>query len=506
VLGNVGQRFLRDVENGQRFAVGHAGEAVGGPLQADRDERVGLELVHQALNALHQIFVVQLARAQVEDVGADVADGAVEVGDGLVDALVRAVHVFVQQQAGMFQRQADGVNRLDDAVVQVHADALALFEDGQALALQVEAQVFNGGAQPGADGGQVLGFQFVQRLVMAGGNDEHAQRAAPPGERHAGQVAQAGVGHGRVERGELLIRQGEQARLVVARGGADDILADQHLVLLPQAVDEHALVVHQLQQLAVFAPQEHLAHFQAQVAEQLPQALAHDQVDVVRGGHGGGHGVEQRQVFVAAGQHAVALDQLAVQARVGDGHRGIRGQHFNDQLVGVGEFIPVGFIGQVNLPEGFVAQADGHAQQRLHRRVVRRETRAARIVADVGDAQRRFGAHQHADQAAANRRVGHAGQFGRAHADGDELLQLAVDAQHAHRGVARFGLLAGQRGNAFEQRFERNVAHQVQAGAVQRHEALFELFLGQRAHRIKWHDLILPVTSTFVKKGRAGDV
>ena len=60
--------------------------------------------------------------------------------------------VFLDRHAGIIQRQPDGVDGLDDAIVQVHADALALFEHCQAAGLLGEAGVFDGDTSPGADG------------------------------------------------------------------------------------------------------------------------------------------------------------------------------------------------------------------------------------------------------------------------------------------------------------------------------------------------------------------
>ena len=50
----------------------------------------------------------------------------------------------------MFERQPDRVDILDDAIVQIHANALALFQDGQPALLDVEAQVFDRHADPGS--------------------------------------------------------------------------------------------------------------------------------------------------------------------------------------------------------------------------------------------------------------------------------------------------------------------------------------------------------------------
>ena len=103
------------------------------------------------------------------------------------------LRVFFQQQAGMLEGQPDRVDRLDDAVVQVHADALALFQHGQAALLQVEAHVLDRRADPGADGGQELDLQLVEELRLAGGHAQHPQHPAAPGQREAGHLVEAVV-------------------------------------------------------------------------------------------------------------------------------------------------------------------------------------------------------------------------------------------------------------------------------------------------------------------------
>ena len=117
-----------------------------------------------------------------------------------------------------------------------------------------------------------------------------------------------------------------------------------------------------------------------QVIHHLGEGFIQDLVDIRGGGQGGGQVVEQRQVFIAAGEGAVALDELAVQARIGDGDRRVGGQRLDHLLVLGGELGGVELVGQVNLPELALAHADGHAQEGVHRRVVGREAGAVRVV------------------------------------------------------------------------------------------------------------------------------
>ncbi len=71
--------------------------------------------------------------------------------------------------------------------------------------------------------------------------------------------------------------------------------------------------------------------------------------------------------------------------------------------------------------------------------------------------------------------MGHLFNLFLVHADGDKLFQLALIVQHAHRGILRPGLLAGDFGNALQERFEGIILDQVQAGAVQGGQAFFKL-------------------------------
>jgi len=87
MLGDICQRLLADMENCQRLGIGHAGKALSGTLQVDRNQGIGVKLIHQPLKTLHQVVIPQLAGAQVQDVGADVADGAVQIADCLLNPL-----------------------------------------------------------------------------------------------------------------------------------------------------------------------------------------------------------------------------------------------------------------------------------------------------------------------------------------------------------------------------------------------------------------------------------
>ena len=148
------------------------------------------------------------------------------------------------------------------------------------------------------------------------------------------------------------------------------------------------------------------------------------------------------------------------------------------QFVIGGKFFAVVFFGQVNLPQLPPAVIDRHPQEGLHHRVIFRKAHAARVVRQVGQADRIQRVHQSADQPHALRGVRHAGDFREGHADWDEGFKFARWPDDTDRGVARVGLFAGHFGNFLEERFQRHILHQLQAGFVQGKQTFFELFAG----------------------------
>ena len=78
--------------------------------------------------------------------------------DDLVDPLVRLLRRYLHLILRIFQHQANRVNGLNNPVVQVHAKALALFQDRQLLRLKVQLCVLDG------DGG--LRGEHLQHLLI----------------------------------------------------------------------------------------------------------------------------------------------------------------------------------------------------------------------------------------------------------------------------------------------------------------------------------------------------
>ena len=92
-----------------------------------------------------------------------------------------------------------------------------------------------------------------------------------------------------------------------------------------------------------------------------------------------------------------------MEASVVDRDSRVQCEHLDEPLVFLTE-LPVGLlVREVQAPNGTTLGRHRNSEQRMHRRVVRREAVAARVCGNVGDAQRTALADDHAQQAVAAR-------------------------------------------------------------------------------------------------------
>ena len=82
------------------------------------------------------------------------------------------------------------------------------------------------------------------------------------------------------------------------------------------------------------------------------------------------------------------LLQPDVQPGVVDRHAGRAGQRHRQLLVAFAELIGGLLVGEVEVPEHLAVHRDRNAEERPHRRVIRREAVARRVLGEVGEAQR----------------------------------------------------------------------------------------------------------------------
>ena len=82
------------------------------------------------------------------------------------------------------------------------------------------------------------------------------------------------------------------------------------------------------------------------------------------------------------------LLQPGVEPGVVDRHAGRAGERHRELLVAFAEHLGGLFVGEVEVPEHLAPHHDRHAEERAHRRVVRREPEARRVLGEVGETQR----------------------------------------------------------------------------------------------------------------------
>jgi hypothetical protein len=106
------------------------------------------------------------------------------------------------------------------------------------------------------------------------------------------------------------------------------------------------------------------------------------------------------------------------------------------------------------------------------------EACTAGISLDVGYTQCLALGHQRPDHALTDRRMIQARDLLGGHSYRDEAHQMALVIYHTQGSISRICLLASQLNDTFEDNVKGKVAHQLQTGAMQCSQALFQLFSG----------------------------
>ena len=126
---------------------------------------------------------------------------------------------------------------------------------------------------------------------------------------------------------------------------------------------------------------------------------------------------------------------LLVQSGVLDGDPGVDGERLDQALVTLGELGRVGLVGEVQVADRSTLHRDGHAQEAVHRRVVRRESVAPRIDRDVRDPERAVLPDDQAQEAMATRQRADAGTGLRVDTGGDESFDDATGVDDPRGGI-----------------------------------------------------------------------
>jgi hypothetical protein len=168
---------------------------------------------------------------------------------------------------------------------------------------------------------------------------------------------------------------------------------------------------------------------------------------------GGEQALDHPVVEVAGDALAVLehhhLAHPLVEAGLLDGEAGGDGQGHGHLLVDVGEDLLALAVAQVEVAEDLVADADGHAEERRHRRVVRGEPEAVGMLAQVRQPDRLGVDDQQAQDAVALGQLADGPPPLLVDADGDELREPGAGlVEHAERAVAGLDQVGGRLGDA----------------------------------------------------------
>jgi len=131
-------------------------------------------------------------------------------------------------------------------------------------------------------------------------------------------------------------------------------------------------------------------------------------------------------------QPALPPRGLLVEPGVLDDDPGGRGERDDDLLVVCGEPAAGLLLGQVEVPEHGVADADRHPEEGAHRRMVRREAERHLVVPQRVQPERLRGVDDDAEQTVPARQVPDPGPLLGAHAVGHERPQPAVRPRPEH--------------------------------------------------------------------------
>ena len=127
----------------------------------------------------------------------------------------------------------------------------------------------------------------------------------------------------------------------------------------------------------------------------------------------------------------------------------------HELLVAVGELLPAGLVGQVEVAVGLPPNRHGYPEEGRHRRVAGREAVRARVLGHVRQTQRLRVTDQLAKDAVATREGADRAACLVVESNGEEALELRLAlVENAQRRVARGGQFACRLQHLVENRFE----------------------------------------------------
>ena len=310
------------------------------------------------------------AAPDVEDDRADVTHRDVEFVDGRVDASAR---FGIEDQPGRaLERQTAREQPLDHRVVQIAGDALLVFQQGHAVGLLASACLFE------HDAG--LRSRRLHDLDLGGGERRGvAVRGQPRAFRARCLQSRAGrrwrgrsgpIAPEAARRGSPR-RRPREPRRCGSRGSRPEMLP-------------HARSVRRADRVACSpsATSITIASPDASGSAMSPCRRARARARAGRRARGSRVRSVPRSEAVAtsciAASAASRRRPVSYKPCVLDRDAGRRGETEHELLVDVGEHLARSLVGEVQVAEHLVAHADGNAEERLHRWVIRREARRCR--------------------------------------------------------------------------------------------------------------------------------
>src|SRR3990170_3007573 len=179
VAGHVAQRLLGDAEQRRGLVLCKSAVEVAFECQLGIDESVDADALYEVLEGRLDVSLPHI-RTQIKDVAPDVLDHLIQIVHRLLKVGRHFVRPLVQTLGAVLQPEHRGVYRLDGAVVEVHANALPLFQEGQVSQLLVEPAGLPHHARPVGEGLEQLGLALREARALAVADSQGAQHFTLP--------------------------------------------------------------------------------------------------------------------------------------------------------------------------------------------------------------------------------------------------------------------------------------------------------------------------------------
>ena len=160
--------------------------------------------------------------------------------------------------------------------MQIHANALPLFEHSQTLPLAMQTRIFNRKASPCANGQQKFNLPLLKVAFPARGHTHHPNNTAPGCERHTGDRAKSCLHHRGAQIPQIFLRIFAGQGFACLGHDPDVSLPKLESLAGPKSVGGFSPVQSQAQAVPTLLRQENLTGFHLQVFHYAGQGLIQD--------------------------------------------------------------------------------------------------------------------------------------------------------------------------------------------------------------------------------------